>query len=94
MLTAIKEKNSARESFSSNVYASQTVVREGLGADPLKVLGSLCGPVKQMCSRNQCPPVSISRAKSRSEQKVSRSLTFLLVLIKPNQNTKYFILYK
>lgn len=41
ILTSIKEKDSAMKSFSSNVYASQAVVREGLGADPLKVLGSL-----------------------------------------------------
>lgn len=82
------------KSFSSNAYASQTVVREGLGADPLKDLGSPCRPVKRSCSRNQCLPVTISRAKSRSEQKVSRNLPFLLVLIKPNQNTKYFVLYR
>lgn len=66
ILTSIKEKNSAMKSSSPNIYASQIVVREGLGADPLKVLGSLYRPVKQKCSRNLCLPVSISRAKSRS----------------------------
>lgn len=88
---SIKEKNSAVKSFSSNGHPSQTVVREGLGADCLKLhcLSSPHRPERQMFSRNKRHTVSVSGVKFRSVQRVSRSLNFTSVLIKPNQNTKY-----